>query len=232
MSRRGLLALKSIRDRGQLARELISYNAARWKGSPDTFVSERTDGTPIFTFVFRSSSSETVIHYDPQDAAEAIIKRIDEEPRQKPLDWAARIVLADVAIFHLLTIARKSFEDGLWMLPLEAVTTSSLYGRARRRRAIDDLLDSISSRKKRRYDRRREGNGGRKPGSKLITPDDFKRRAPEAYRALFNETGEHPRDVDVAVELGISSATFHRRLNDCGWTMGKLRSAAMKNFDY
>jgi hypothetical protein len=70
---------------------------------------------------------------------------------------------------------------------------------------------------------------GRPEGTRYYSERDFLPAAARAYRRLFNSSGEHPKDENIAHELAISTSAFYDTMSDYGLHLSDIRAAALKD---
>ena len=70
---------------------------------------------------------------------------------------------------------------------------------------------------------------GRPEGTRYYSRSDFLPAAARAYRRLFEGSGEHPKDEEIAHELGISTSAFYDTMSDYDLHLNDIRAAALKD---
>jgi hypothetical protein len=70
---------------------------------------------------------------------------------------------------------------------------------------------------------------GRPEGSRYYSRSDFLPAAARAYRRLFDTSGKHPKDEDIAHELAISTSAFYDTMSDYDLRLSDIRAAALKD---
>jgi hypothetical protein len=70
---------------------------------------------------------------------------------------------------------------------------------------------------------------GRPEGSRYYSRSDFLPSAARAYRRLFEASGEHPKDEDIAHELAISTSALYNTMSDYDLHLSDIRAAALKD---
>ena len=70
---------------------------------------------------------------------------------------------------------------------------------------------------------------GRPEGTRYYSRSDFLPAAARAYRRLFDRSGEHPKDEEIAHELAISTSAFYDTMSDYDLHLSDIRAAALKD---
>lgn len=69
---------------------------------------------------------------------------------------------------------------------------------------------------------------GRPEGTRYYSQSVFLPAAARAYRLLYDRTGEHPKDYEIADEMGLSASAFYDTMSDYDLHLNDIRAAALK----
>ena len=70
---------------------------------------------------------------------------------------------------------------------------------------------------------------GRPEGTRYYSQSAFLPAAVDACRRISNRTGEHPKDYEIADELGLSLSAFYDTMSDYDLHLSDIRAAALKD---